>query len=287
MNIVGQVERIELPERQEFEERYVEQGKPVIISNAIEDWPAMQSWDAEPLAQLLKGVRVRVKSSPRGLHPNFHASSMAEMFKTEEMPFEELITRITTGPEAERRSLMFTGDEQFVYRVRDGKSELNPDLAPLWESARLPKLVPEDRLYSVWSWFSGADVRSWLHYDNNACENLNAQIRGHKRCWLFSPEQLDKLALFPIGGKNPALNCSQIDAFNPDLERFPELQQAEAMLADVTQGDLFYIPAHWVHCFHHLGEFNANINFWWRAETLLDNPITRREAQLKNRSGAY
>ena len=50
-------------------------------------------------------------------------------------------------------------------------------------------------------------VRTWLHYDNNGCHNLNAQICGHKRCWLYAPDQLQRMHPFLLGSGNPAHNA--------------------------------------------------------------------------------
>ena len=64
-----------------------------------------------------------------------------------------------------------------------------------------------------------------LHYDNNGCHNFNAQITGTKRCLLFAPSELSRLAP-SLGGSNPAHNCSQIDIESPNFEKFPEFREA-------------------------------------------------------------
>src|SRR6185503_19431673 len=94
---------------------------------------------------------------------------------------------------------------------------IDPELAPLWDDVGLSELVPEEQLYTVWAWFSGRGVRTGLHYDNNGCHNLNAQIAGTKECLLIPPGELAKLSMFPFGGNNPAYNCSRIDVFGSPL----------------------------------------------------------------------
>jgi hypothetical protein len=69
-------------------------------------------------------------------------------------------------------------------------------LLPLLEDITLPECIPEEELYTVWAWFSGKGVRTWLHYDNNGCHNLNAQVSGSKRALLFPPTDLEHIPLF-------------------------------------------------------------------------------------------
>jgi hypothetical protein len=260
----GQIEQRTELAVEEFHSRYVRPGVPVVIKNALSNWPASKKWDPPYLKELLSTVPVKFKYSRRGLHPNFYESEMKEMFAVREATFPEYLALILEGPEEERRNYLFTGDEQFLYRVRDGKSELNQQLAPLWNDVLVPDCVPADRLYSVWSWFSSQGVKTWLHYDNNGCHNLNAQIRGKKRCLLFAPDQMERLSFFPPEGTNPAHNCSQVDIFAPDLARFPQIADAEVFEVEIEEGDLFFIPDEWSHAFEHQGEFNSNVNFWWR-----------------------
>ena len=89
----------------------------------------------------------------------------------------------------------------------------------------------------------------------------------------MSPQDADRCGLFPIGGPNPAVNCSPCDLADLDVE---------AVTAELSPGDLLFIPAWWLHAFRHTGRFNANINFWWKPADRCDNPVQRREASRPN-----
>jgi cupin-like protein len=249
---------------------------PVIVEGALAGWPALARWSPDYLAALVGDVRIRCKLSATGAHPDFHAATLGEMFATGESSLREFIAAITSDATGRR---LFTGDEKFVLRRRSGVTAIDPELAPLYADVAVPALVPPDRLYTVWAWLSGAGVRTWLHYDNNGCHNLNAQITGAKDCLLFAPDELDRLALWPPGA-NPAVNCSQIDIHAPDLARFPALAEVRAVSAHLEPGDLLFIPAWWLHAFAHTGAFNSNINFWWLPDSPRDNPVSRRQAAL-------
>jgi lysine-specific demethylase 8 len=264
VKLVGQIDRISAGAFADFERA----GRPAVIEGALRDWPALTRWTPAYLTQRIGDVEIRYKQSSNGKHPNFHEHTLAAMFATGRSTFRELFAAIATGPER-----LFTGDEKFLLRRRAGVTTIDPELAPLLDDIVMPALVPPDRLYTMWAWFSGRGVRTWLHYDNNGCHNLNAQIAGTKECVLIAPRELDKLALFPLGGDNPAHNCSAIDVSEPD----PRLANVAAVSARVEAGDLLFIPAWWLHAFTHVGDFNANINYWWKPEHPVMNEVAARQ----------
>jgi hypothetical protein len=228
-------------------------------------------------------VRVAHKVSLTNKHPDFDQPSLATAFARSESTLAELFDAVTAGPEADRAKRLFTGDERFLLRRRAGVTTLDRELAPLWDDVTLPAIVPDERLYSAWAWFSGRGVRTWLHYDNNGCHNVNAQITGKKECLLFEPASTDELYFFEPGGPNPAHNCSAVDVDAPDRARFPRYFEARPCRAVLEAGDLLFIPAWWPHAFLHRGDFNANVNFWWMPETPRDNAVSRRQAALESR----
>jgi len=243
--------------------RYERDDVPVVIEGAISQWPAVSRWTPSELAARIGDVPIRVKRSATALHPDFTAPTLREMFATEPTTFRAFVTEIASDSKGTR---LFTGDEKFVLRRRDGVTTIDRELAPLLDDAPVTDLVPTDRLYTVWAWFSGANVRTGLHYDNNGCHNLNAQIAGTKECVLISPDQVDRCGLFPKGGPNPATNCSPVD-----VEVRDALPEVRAVTARVGPGDLLFIPAWWLHAFRHTGAFNANLNVWWKPDPARDD----------------
>lgn len=281
MRLVGTVERVRVTSRADFE-AHVDAGRPVILAGAAEDWPALQRWRPSYLRELLSEVPIRCKVSSSNAHPDFRCGDWRRAFATEGMTFGRFMERISAGPASERVRWLFTGDEQYVWRVREGQARYNEALRPLTGDFNVPALIPDERLYSVWAWFSAAGVRTWLHYDNNGCHNLNVQVCGSKRAWLIAPGEHEGCDLFPLGGENPAVNCSRIDVDAP-----PSAPSAWASVpaweAEVRAGEALFIPVNWLHTFEHVGEFNANVNFWWKPETTPDDPIARREAACAQR----
>lgn len=283
MQVMGEAERLEGLAPRDFVARYEPAGQPFVVAGGALDWPATAKWSPEYLKSLIGQVTVAYKRSASHQHPNFHATTIPEMFARGSGSVAELVERMTTGSREERSRVLFTGDERFLLRRRDGETTLDPELAPLYRDVELPPYVPREHLYTVWAWLSGPGVRTWLHYDNNGCHNLNAQITGKKDCLLFAPSEIDRLYPFSPDGPNPAHNCSAVDVEAPDLTKFPAFAGARALRAELHAGDLLFIPAWWSHTFRHEGDFNTNVNFWWKPEHPPDNAVSRREAMLAAR----
>jgi len=261
-------------------ERLEREALPLVIAGGAAHWRALSSWTASGLERLIGRVEIDFKLSSSNAHPDFRSAELRQMFARGRATFAEFLHRIASGPERERSRFLFTGDEQFLLRRRQGVTSINPLLAPLLDDVEFPELFEPERLYTVWSWFSGRGVRTWLHYDNNGCHNLNAQISGHKQCWLYAPDELCRLHPFLLGGPNPAHNCSQIDVDAPQPEFEADLQAARSWHAELTAGDLLFIPAWWFHTFTHQGELNANVNFWWKPVRASWNAVAARQALL-------
>jgi hypothetical protein len=255
--------------------------EPLVIAGGAEQQPAFARWNAEYLKSTFGDVEIQFKLSSSNVHPDFRQPTLAQMFARGRGTFAQFLELISSGPPEERARRLFTGDEQFLLRRRQGEESVHPELARMLGDVEIPALFARDRLHTVWGWFSGPGVRTWLHYDNNGCHNLNAQITGHKRCALYPPSELGRLHPFVLGGDNPAHNCSAIDVDAPDPAHAADLAAAEVWRTELRAGDLLFIPAWWFHTFEHLGELNSNVNFWWRPERPPHNPVAARQALLE------
>jgi cupin-like protein len=286
MRILGEIERVSGITAREFGARFADRDVPVVISGGARAWPAVERWSLEYLAARLGETRVRYKQSSTHQHPDFHQPTLGGMFARGESRFADLLEALSTGPRSERARRIFTGDEQFVLQRRDGTTTLAPELAPLYADVVPPELFAAEQLYTVWAWFSGPGVRTWLHYDNNGCHNLNGQILGQKSCLLFAPSELSRVYPFALEGQNPAHNCASVDVDAPDLAAHPRFADAEAWHAELGPGDLLFIPAWWLHTFSHTGDLNANVNFWWKPEQERDNDVSRWQKRVDERLAA-
>lgn len=275
---MSEIQRVRGISLAEFKLRFEAPELPVVIDGGCSHFPAVSLWSPGYLKQKLGNEPIQYKLSTSHQHPNFHAKTLPEIFARGSSTLGEFLDHVTTGDPRERPRRYFTGDERFLLKRRDGQETRDAVLSALLDDVRVPELLPAERLYTVWGWLSGRGVRTWLHYETNGCHNFNAQLTGEKQCVLYPPDQLAKMRLFQPGAGNPAYNCSQIDVEDPAEQA--GLRDANGLTATLKAGDLLFIPAWWFHTFFHLGEFNANINFWWRPEQPLFQQVAVRQGLL-------
>ena len=115
--------------------QYVRAETPCVIEGGCRGWPATR-WTIESLSARVGDVVVKHKISATGVHPNFAASSLKEMFATGSSTLREFLGSLS--PEK-----IFTGDEQFLLRVRDGETQVFEPLQTLLDDVEMP--VPADR----------------------------------------------------------------------------------------------------------------------------------------------
>jgi hypothetical protein len=282
------IERVRSFSTQDFETAIL-CDRPVIIEDVVHEWDAFDRWTPQYLAQKIGEQRISVRTSSTHVHPDFD-SMRAEWSRPlmwrmlrhlagriagrrrrggERMTFVDFI-KLIASPEGFR---YLAGAEELGL-LRDGKwSEALSALRPDYE---VPGYVPSARLNSAALWVSGKGVRSHLHYDGNCVHNLNAQITGSKHVQLYSPAQMTRIYPFLHTNGHP-YTFSQVNVEKVDQEQFPLFSELEGHEGTLTAGDLLFIPAYWYHTFKHLADFNANVNFWWRADFVRLTPVSARD----------
>jgi hypothetical protein len=243
MNRIEAVERLYRPTLEQFEERYLAPGKPVVLTGAMDDWPALHAWTRPYLACRAGKRQVVVRSAPAG---DFSITPEAgPSYLREEMTFAELLARLDAPPA-----------ERLFYLQGECLEEKLPELLG---DIRVPVYVDRARLTGCRLWF-GPGQRVALHYDTG--HNLLALIRGVKRLTLFDPGQLPFLYHSPLEGPNSSYPYSRVDLDRPDLDRFPQFARATPVEVELHAGEILFMPAFWWHHVVSEGE-NVAVNFWW------------------------
>jgi lysine-specific demethylase 8 len=105
--------------------------------------------------------------------------------------------------------------------------------------------------------FAAAGAFSVIHFDDY--DNLNAQIWGKKKFYLFAPEQGKNLSPYWKGGM---YNFSPVGIENADLTDYPLAARVRGLQCTVGPGDLIYIPPRWWHCVQSLTTSISMANWW-------------------------
>ena len=241
-SVQGKVGRIEDPPSAAFFKKYVQGNRPVVLSGAMEGWPALERWSWDYLAAVAGDCTGEVVVSRNGLYPDYvtQPSPMAKV----DMRFAEFLRRAVPAAGAEPLPpILEPGETYYLY----GKSYLLDAVPALRADLRKPACLgavaePFQRL-----WISTPGCVTPLHYDLS--NGLLCQVLGTKQVWLFDPAQFDRL--YPRGSQFPGLDNferqSQVDIHHPDDAAFPELRRAVALECRLRQGDTLFIPSNWWH----------------------------------------
>ncbi len=229
--------RIHASDQRQFDE-FVSSSRPVLVEGALDEWPALSSWNFEYIAS-----RVGERKAPVEFYPN---GTYYERWLTYEMQVKRYLNLITAPP----------GPELY-YMAEIPLDKAFPELAA---DIKRPSFIEADRLQHT-ALFLGKDTTSALHYHDIA-QALLCQVVGQKRVFLFSPEDFRHLPFEPW--YSSCFNFSTIDFNNPDVTRFPSLKRAKPLECVLKPGDALFIPMHWGHIVEGEGN-NASVTFFWRS----------------------
>jgi hypoxia-inducible factor 1-alpha inhibitor (HIF hydroxylase) len=270
---IEKIPAIDVTETDKIDE-FIIKAKPVVIKNTNLVEPACRKWTLNYLKQTLKTSTYHVfrSSSSRFMYWDDKKMNDIKNFKK---PSE---------------SLKMTFNE-FVDLIENQKLENSEYKYYLQQSLNgtVSKEIIEDFTGFNWKWvLEEAKKAKWgtltsnllligepanitpVHYDEQ--ENFFAQVDGHKRCLLFSPEMLKCLYPFPVW--HPCDRQCMVDLRNPNFDRFPKLKEVKGWEAIVGPGDVLYIPCYWFHQIESLQNITISVNFWFLARSLAGDEIT-------------
>jgi hypothetical protein len=110
-------------------------------------------------------------------------------------------------------------------------------------------------------WVGAAGCLTPLHYDLS--DGLLAQVLGSKRVWLWDSDDQPSMCL--RGERHPGIDNwerqSYAEMHGSRAAAFPSAANAQRWVADLSPGDLLYIPSGWLHEVH---SKTASFSLGWR-----------------------
>lgn len=212
---VDTVERRSNLSLEEFQREYAEKERPVIITDVTQDWKAAD-WTPEYLAEIAGDVTIETvptqATSERGSVP----MTLGDYVTYYQAPDERKLYMINWAFEKDKPELLDDFEVPIYFRD-DWLQEL------------------PNRLHLLWIFLGPADSGLFLHQDVGHTSAWNVQLSGSKAWLLWSPDQEEYLY------------AGQLNAFEPDFQRFPKFQLAKALTATVQAGECLYVPPRWWH----------------------------------------
>jgi cupin-like protein len=218
--------------RDEFRRSYLHARKPVILTDASKDWPALSRWTPDYFVASYGARNVQVTTSGRSLDINF-AHFVAYLKLREQAA--------TEGELLYLRNLHVC--EEFPELLRDFTiaAYFRPNWLGGWP---LKKFAPA-------AWHDWAELFigppgarfPFVHFDTAMTHAWVSQVYGRKQFWMVSPGE--SALMYPDEKK---INYSPInDLEHPDLNKFPLFAKAHVLTCILGPGDTLFVPAGWWH----------------------------------------
>ncbi len=197
--------------------------RPVVLTDAINDWKASSSWTFD-------FFKTRYGNSPVRVH-QYEGGPKYQPNKVKQMPLAEYIDGILASDWTE-----------FPYYIRDnwGLLVAHPELAADY---KFPKyffdwysvLPPFMRLPYPRIFIGPKGAVTPLHQDQWGTHAWLSQLVGRKRWIFFPPDQRNLVYDFAV------------HPLAPDYNRFPEFRKATGLECTIGPGDTVFVPSGWIH----------------------------------------
>ncbi|MEC3906112.1 cupin-like domain-containing protein [Tamlana sp. 2201CG12-4] len=228
------ITRVKNITKEDFIKYYYKPQRPVLIETLTEDWPAYKKWN-------LDYIQKRSGNQIVPLYNNKPATGKQSVYQPiKEVKLHDYIDLLKTEP---------TDLRIFFYNILDNMPELlkdfkYPDIG-LKFFKRLPALF-----------FGGGESKVFMHYDIDLPDSMHFHFHGTKSVTLFPQEQSKYLYKVPFS----IHNIDKIDLDNPDFNKYPALQYAEGIQAQMKHGEALYMPSGYWHYIKYLdGGFSMTL----------------------------
>ena len=238
----NEVERCHCPSLETFTRKYLSCKKPVIITGAMDFWPALSTkkWTME----YIKG-KAGYRTVPIELGSKYTDEDWSQKLMTVRDFIDKYVSR---KEETKGEKVGYLAQHQLFNQIPELQDDIViPDYCFLGEKDDV----------DINAWFGPKGTVSPLHFDPK--HNFLAQVIGQKYIRLYSDEETDRL--YPHT-TTLLHNTSQIDAENPDLEEFPKFRDAVYTECVLKEGEMLYMPPRYWHYIRSLS-VSFSVSFWW------------------------
>lgn len=239
---IFEIERRKNLSYEEFAREYLYPLKPVIVTDVLQKWPAMQRWTPEFFKREFGSMRFRLNENP-GQRADYKGNEEGT-----EYTMAQFIDRVLASTE-ENPAPYFRN--RVLYEMFPTlKHDIEP-LPPYFQPNWLPERYLVGYVQQVLN--RGAAIELYiggrgsafpvLHYDGAGTHAFLMHIYGRKEFIVYPPEQ--EPFLYPSPEK---VNLSSIrDLDHPDLMKFPLFARASATKFILEPGEMLFVPSHWWH----------------------------------------
>jgi ribosomal protein L16 Arg81 hydroxylase len=220
----------------------------------MEDWPAMKKWNFDFFRQNFSDREVEVQFG-RDSDANYELNKDAHKRM---MKFGEYVDLVEKS-----------GRTNDFYMTAYNESHNTKILAELWDDiVQIPEYLATRSNNKGYLWFGPQGTITPFHHD--LTNNFMAQIMGRKRLRLIPACEI-------MNVYNDKHCFTPVDARNIDLQRFPNMSNAQVLECVLAPGELLFLP---VGCWHFVEGLDISMtitftNFKWDNDFFIDYPEAR------------
>uniref|UniRef100_A0A182YA24 JmjC domain-containing protein n=1 Tax=Anopheles stephensi TaxID=30069 RepID=A0A182YA24_ANOST len=234
---------VSCPSIEYFGKQFYDLKQPAILKGIIDGWPAMERWHDPNYLLNIAGER----TVPIEIGSQYSNDDWSQkLMKFRDFVKQNICNEEASNPAGEQRAAYLAQHDLF-----DQIPALRADIA-------VPDYIARtDARPRIKAWFGPKGTVSPLHTD--PCHNLLCQVFGAKVIILARPEDTEKLYPHEHFILN---NTSQVDARQPDFERFPLAREVSFYRLTLHRGEVLYIPPKWWHYVESLSP-SFSVSFWF------------------------
>jgi len=220
------IPRVSALSEKDFHEKYFLPAKPVIITDATEEWPA-RNWTIENLVERVGHNEVWVRGKT-----NMEDYRVGKAYTIRKDTFGNYCKDLLKENARARSSYLAVASMQQAF------PQLQDDVPlPIY-------LRNYGKLHlGPYLWVALKGHYEFCHFDPD--DNFLVMIKGRKQVRLFGID-LNSLYPNPLGSHGKTVQ-SQVNCDNPDLEKFPLFQNAVCQYCVLEPGEMLFIPAFFWH----------------------------------------
>ena len=222
--------------KKDFLQQYFKPQKPVILEDAITNWPAYERWNFDYIREVAGNKTVPLYDD----RPVDHKDGFNEPHAT--MNMADYIDLLEREP---------TKFRIFLWNLLKEVPELQKDFKQL--DLGLPILKGLPMLF-----FGGQKSYTFMHYDIDLANIFHIHFQGEKRVVLFDQKQTEVMYKVP----QSLIVREDIDFANPDYKKWPGLNLIKGFEGTLKHGDVLYMPeGYW----HYMQYISAGFSMSLRA----------------------
>ncbi len=240
--------------REEFLRDYYQTNTPVIITGMMDDWPALKKWDLDFFQQHFASRIVEVQFG-RNDDADYEMNSIAHKRK---MTFGEYVDLVRHA-----------GVSNDFYMTANNDSLNRQALGELWDDiVQIPEYLSQTEGGRGFFWFGPTGTVTPFHHD--LTNNFMAQVMGRKRIRLIPACEIANVY-------NHRHCFTPVDARNIDLQKFPQMANAQVLECEIGPGEILFLP---VGCWHYVEGLETSVtiaftNFLWDNDFFSNYPEYR------------